>query len=272
MPARLTFLGTSRTRCGIVPSEVGAAAGLRTEEVVNLGIDNTSPLPVLDDFLARGWPPGLVVVEVMPGNFFAKVRGPVPALREVLPWEGPDLALREAWRSRARLSNPENRPRVLGHELGRHWVGKGRDPFGEPALRLHPEGWLEFRPYADTTTRVSPQVWFRQYQPLSAEATGGLLRRLAGQVEALEQAGIEVVFLRMPSGGWWASQEAEVFPRARYWDRLAAAFPGRCLWVGEDPLALELELPDGSHLESASAQRFSARLGAVLRGRIPPLR
>jgi len=269
LPARLTFLGTSRTRCGIVPAEVAATAGLQPEAVANLGIDNTSPLPVLDDLLARGWPRGLVVVEVMPGNFFAKVRQPVPALRQVPPWEAPDLALRQAWGSRTRLSNPENRPQVLGHELARHWAGKARDPLREPPLRLHPDGWLEFRPHQDTTTRVSPQVWFREYEPLSPEDTRLLLSRLAGQVAALELAGIEVLFLRFPSRGWWATQEAEVFPKARYWDRLVAAFPRRCLWTGEAPLDLELELPDGSHLESHSARVFSARLGSVLKGRIP---
>lgn len=269
LPARLTFLGTSRTRCGVVPGEVAKAAGLAPEAVVNLGIENTSPLPLLSDLLARGWPRGLVVVEVMPGNFFAEPRGPIPALREVPPWEAPDLALRQAWRSRTRLSNEENRPQVLGHELLRHWAGKAHHPLRDPPLRLHPDGWLEFRPHPDTTTRVSPQVWFREYRPLSDQALSALLSRLEGQLAALRLAGVEVLFLRFPSRGWWAEQEAERFPRARYWDRLAATFPERSWWVGEAPLELELELPDGSHLESASARRFSAGLGIVLRGRVP---
>jgi hypothetical protein len=268
LPARLTFLGTSRTRCGIVPAVVAEACGLAPEAVVNLGVDNTPPLPILEDLLARGWPRGVVVVEVMPGNFFASPRGAPPVLQDVPPWKEPDRLLREAWRSRTRLSNEENRPQVLGHELGRHWAGKAHHPLRDPSHRLHPDGWLEFRPHGDATTRASPQVWFRQYAPLDEAGLSQLLGRLAGQVRALELAGIEVVFLRLPSSGWWARAETEVFPRARYWDRLARAFPGRCLWVGEAPLDLELELPDGSHLESASARAFSARLGSVLAGRL----
>lgn len=268
VPARVTFLGTSRTRCGIAPSVVAEAAGLAPAEVVSLGIENTPPLPVLSDFLAQGWPAGLVVVEVMPGNFFAKPRGPIPALREVPLWEQPDLALRQAWRRRTRLSNEEHRPQVLGHELARHWAGKAHHPLQDPPLRLHSDGWLEFRPHADTTTRVSPQVWFREYEPLDAAALDRLLSQLEGQLEALRLAGIEVVFLRLPSSGWWAEQERATFPRDRYWDRLAAAFPQRCYWVGEAPFDLELKLPDGSHLESASAREFSRRLGVVLRGQL----
>lgn len=268
-PVRLTFLGTSRTRCGIVPAEVAEGCGLEPSQIANLGIDNTPPLPVLGDLLARGWPKGLVVVEVMPGNFFAKPRGPIPALAETPPWELPDRALREAWRRNTRLSNGENRPQVLLHELGRHYAGRARHPLLDPPFRLHPDGWLEFRPHSDTTTRISPQVWFRDYEPLDAEGTTKLLRSLEGQICALELAGTDVIFLRMPSSGWWAEREAEVFPRARYWDRLAATFPKRALCAGDPPLDLEVELPDGSHLESQSARRFSARLGRVLRERLP---
>ena len=267
-PARVVFLGTSRTRCGIVPSEVGDVLGLTPGQVVNLGIDNTSPLPVLDEMLAEGWSDCLIVIEVMPGNFFARPVVKIPALQATPVWERPNAALLQGWRENTRLSNQELRPLTLAHEAARHWAGKARHPLLEPSLVLHADHWLEFRPHDDATTRSSPQVWFRRYTPLREPALVALLARLKGQVAALKSVGVEVVFLRMPSRDWWAQQEKASFPRERYWDRLVGVFPGRCLWVGEPPLALDLSLPDGSHLDGPSARCFSRALGVQLQPRL----
>lgn len=88
-----------------------------------------------------------------------------------------------------------------------------------------------------------------------------MLARVRNLDTQLAGRGVTVLFVCMPSSGAYRSMEDATFPRDQYWDRLAAVFPGRCLHFSDDPVMRDLWTPDESHLETAGARAFSARLG-----------
>jgi hypothetical protein len=115
-------------------------------------------------------------------------------------------------------------------------------------------------------------VWRQEFQPgpddpppEKVEQT--IKEQIARAVKAVAQLhtrGVNVLFVRPPSGGPFLANENEHFPRAKTWDALLAATGAPGIHF-EDYAELQGgELPEWSHLTHADAERFTAALYGII--------
>jgi hypothetical protein len=102
-------------------------------------------------------------------------------------------------------------------------------------------------------------------RPLTPARFDERLDRIDKSVSEILVRGGRVVFIRLPSSGAVAQMEARTWPRAAYWDRLAARTRARTIHYKDHPQLEGFDCPDGSHLGVDDARRFSVALVEVLK-------
>jgi len=122
-----------------------------------------------------------------------------------------------------------------------------------PGLRAHFADALA----ADYRARPapSPELWLDD------------LGSVARAVQAIQQRGGRVVFLRMPTADEHWRLDRENYPRAQYWDLLAGAVGAMTIHFQDEPGLAELNLPDTSHIDQSDRASFTRTLVATLRER-----
>lgn len=83
-------------------------------------------------------------------------------------------------------------------------------------------------------------------------------------VRAIQGRGGRVVFVQLPTTGPHLRFSEMVFPKAAYWDAFAARTSALCLHFQDVPRLADFDCPDTSHLDRADAPRFTRELGKVL--------
>jgi hypothetical protein len=114
-------------------------------------------------------------------------------------------------------------------------------------------------------TRISREL--RDEPPISPAEWRHVSTRLAGFAKAIQARGGKVVFIRFPSRGRFEALTDELFPRAEYWDPLAAvveAAGAETIHYEDMPGNADLKLPDESHLDVPSAIAFTRWLAQEL--------
>jgi hypothetical protein len=240
--------------------------GANGAAIVRLGLDR------IDDG-------DVVVIEVFAEGFFqdlssadlAEFEARMAGLAQL---NGVDLALRgllaDALFTARSTTSPLNETRRALRGLA--GLGQVEDDIvlGDASFVLHDNGWLERRhvggePKFDhgLDERMVEQAII--LPPGERQRTRDrVLERLSDDVRTLEARNCRVCFIRMPVTDSRLQLEQRHFPRAQYWDRLAASFPGRS-WHSDD-FAETASLPtwDGSHLDSEGARAYSRWLGAQI--------
>lgn len=123
------------------------------------------------------------------------------------------------------------RHRARRLDLARQHYAKNR------GLEPTPEAWLAL-------TRIA-EPWVAQIQ-----ARGGL-----------------VVYLRMPTGGERLALDESHFPKAVYWDYLAARTAATALHFADVPGMRDFDVPDTSHLDARDREAFTRQLVEALSDR-----
>lgn len=80
----------------------------------------------------------------------------------------------------------------------------------------------------------------------------------------LRARGVEVLFVRPPSGGPFLAFEDKVFPRAQTWDVLIARTGAPGIYFEDYPELQGYTQPEWSHLSTADAERFTASLYRII--------
>ncbi|MCA9642383.1 MAG: hypothetical protein KC492_16895 [Myxococcales bacterium] len=138
-------------------------------------------------------------------------------------------------------------------------------------IRPGKNGWLELQLEPGATFSADYDLDFAQrleksIRPDRAELFVEVLARLQADVASVRASGgREVFFVRLPSDHEFAATEERYYPRAEYWDKLSATFPGHCWHFADYPATRKLPTVDGSHLAGPDARRYSHWLGAQLR-------
>ncbi len=248
---------------------------------IQLGLEGTSPLPVLEDLAADPDFTGRVLVDVTPDLFFSGYalrgdavqhyhdRGPSQRsghwlskhlLESRLAFYEPDFALptvvrRQAWPARdgQRERTRVRKLIVLGPDRNAHlWERVEHDP----AYRtLAQDIW------AQDFGGPLPGMHTPQLKRAAIEAQ---IARTLKAVDALRARGVRVVFVRPPSNGRYYAYEQQHLPRAETWDVLLArsGLPGVHF---EDHASMQgLELPEWSHLSERDARRYTAALAPLV--------
>jgi hypothetical protein len=277
---KTVLVGSSRVLFDVQLDQWQAATG---ERPIQLALEGTTPVPVLEDLAADPDFRGRLVVGVAPDLFFSGF----------------------AYRGAAIRHYHEQGP----SQRSGHWLSKRLlepyfafyDPdFALPAV-LERQTWWPPRPglrrefdvrklmeqHADRDTHIWAKVetdiayrdlcrsiWSQHFTgppppPFRtaegrAQLFGAQIERAAKAVATLRARGVPVVFVRPPSDGDYYAFESKVMPRAQTWDLLLrrTGAPGVHF---EDHAQLQgLELPEWSHLTRADARRYTTALAPLV--------
>lgn len=256
---------------------------LTGERPIQLAIEGTSPLPILEDLANDPEFTGRLLVGVAPQLFFSgfAYRGDVvpyyhaqtPAQRSghwlsqhllepVFAFYDPDFALdtvveRQAWpvRPGTDLHRPVRKLMVMqdADRNSHMWRKVEVDPQYNALVR---DIWDERLtgpppPAMDTPAELQQTIDLQ-------------IGRAAAAVATLRKRGVQVVFVRPPSIGHYYAFEQKVFPRARTWDVLLqrTGVPG--IHFEDYPQLQGYTQPEWSHLSASEAMRFTAALAPVV--------
>lgn len=249
------------------------------ERPIQLALEGTSSLPILENLADDPDFTGRVLVGVTPPLFFGDFkrrlavlpyyRNESPSqragqwlsmhlLEPVLAYYDPDFALftvleRQPWPVRGEKPPlvEVRKLMVSGPDRATHmWDKVENDPEYRTLAREIWRGLLFGRP------APPPEAMLK----LREET----LQRAVVAVQKLRARGAEVLFLRAPSSGLWAEVEAKAFPRNETWDVLLARTGARGVHFEDYPELQGLELPEWSHLSKRDAERFTAALIGIL--------
>jgi hypothetical protein len=279
------LVGASRTLSNV---QLDVWERLDGRRPIQLAIEGTSPMTALERLADDPHFTGRLIVGVTPGIFFSgfEFRGETfsyhrrqtPSQRAgewlsrhlvepAFAFVEPDFALfsvleRQPWPQRPGREFRRLPPKlfVIGPDRNaRMWDKVERDS----SYRALVTGI-----WARSLRRPSPR-------PGSAEHRDRLARRerqiarAAAAVAKLRARGVEVVFVRHPSGGPFLAHEQASEPRAETWDVLLARTGARGLHFEDHPELQGYRLPEWSHLAADEADRYTAALYALVGPRRP---
>ena len=271
---KTVLIGSSRTLFDVQLPVWEKTTG---ERPIQLAMEGTSAVPMLEDLAADPNFTGRLLVGVAPDLFFSgfAYRGDVlpyfhkqsPSQRSgnwlsmhllepYLAFYDPDYALatvvqRQAWPARAGL--PEHRSvrklRISDADRNTYmWRKVEVDPVYRELMRsIWAERFAAPPPGMDTPEKVQAKI---------AEQ----IAKASAAIAKLRARGVRVLFLRAPSAGAYYAFEQKAFPRAQTWDVLLkrSATPG--IHFEDYPELQGYDLPEWSHLSAAEATRFTAAL------------
>ncbi|HEY0503219.1 MAG TPA: hypothetical protein VGD42_06955, partial [Lysobacter sp.] len=251
------------------------------ERPIQLALEGTSPVPVLEDLAADPDFTGRLLVGVAPDLFFSGFayrgaaipyyhqQGPSQRsghwlsqhlLEPYFAFYEPDFALatvvkRQAWPARAG---------VHGRTAVRKLMTQGQD--------RNTQLWRKVETDAGYRA-MAKRIWAQDFgQPLPGMDTpekkqkliDEQIARAARAVATLRARGVQVLFLRPPSDGEYYAYEQKHLPRAQTWDLLLQRTGAPGIHFEDHPQLQGYELPEWSHLSAAEANRFTAALVPIV--------
>ena len=248
------------------------------ERPIQLALEGTSAVPVLEDLAEDPDFTGRLVVGVAPDLFFSgfAYRGDAipyyhkqgPSQRSghwisqhffepYLAFYDPDFALatvirRQNWPLRPGTQKSTRVRKLLVQDADRNshmWRKVEVDPeYRALARSIWAENFAEPPPPNMDTPEKLKKVVDTQ------------IGRAEKAIEKLRARGVPIVFVRPPSNGEYYAFEQKVFPRAATWDVLLKRTQTPGIHFEDHPEMLNYELPEWSHLAAADANKFTAAL------------
>jgi hypothetical protein len=290
----LVLVGASRIQLDVDLDVLRRSTGL---EPVQLAIDGSSYVPVLQGLARDPSIRGTVVVDLMPGpvSFEPEPSGAsqhYQAEYDALAarnMEWPTYRLSDAWlaenvRNRLisyadggrpwdalinRLMNAKATPQYLSTFPDRSRRADYRrvampDFYLARVLR-HLGNPVEIdadQPNERLAQQLAAYVARLEPTPQSAQTDKGL-RDLQHSVSAIQSRGGKVVIVSLPTSGLVQEADARRFPRRLYWDRMVAATSARTVHWQDYHALSGFVCPDGSHLDQHDVAAFTTALATA---------
>lgn len=252
------------------------------ERPIQLALEGTSPVPILEDLAADPQFTGRLLIGVAPSLFFSgqAYRGDVVGyahkqspsqrvghwlsvhlLEPYLAFDDPDFALDAVLKRQPWPVRPGTHPRQAVRKLAN----------SEADRNTHMWPKLE----ADADYRALARgIWMQMITapPPPEMATPAALQRVIDTqitrattaVATLRARGVKVLFVRMPSIGPFYAMEEKVLPRARTWDVLLQRTHAPGIHFMDYPQLQGYQQPEWSHLSAPEAKRFTGALVPIV--------
>jgi len=251
------------------------------ERPIQLALEGTSPVPVLEDLAADRNFTGRVLVGVAPDIFFSgfAYRGSAiadfhkrtPAQRAgtwlarhlVEPYFAfydsdfalPAVVNRQAWPLRPGSRKNTRVRKLLVQEADRNshmWRKLETDPqYRALARSIWAEDFGAAPPGMETPAKAQQVIDTQIDKAVAAIAT-------------LRARGVQVLFLRPPSIGPYHAYEDKYFPRRQTWDVLLQRTGAPGIHFEDYPALQGYEQPEWSHLSASEATRFTTALMPIV--------
>jgi hypothetical protein len=252
------------------------------ERPIQLAMEGTSPVPVIEDLAADPNFTGHLLVGVAPDIFFTgfAYRGDIlpfyhqegPSkraghwlskhlLEPVFAFYDPDFALgtvvrRQAWPTRPGMEDHISVRKLMEQDADRNshmWRKLETDPAYRALARSI---WAQRFNGAPPHGIDTPQKLQHAIDTQVAKA--------AAAIATLRARGVQVLFLRAPTIGPYHAFEERVLPRARTWDVLLQRTGAPGIHFEDYPQLQGYDQPEWSHLSASEAVRFTAALVPVI--------
>lgn len=272
---KTVLVGSSRVLFDVQLPEWEATTG---ERPIQLALEGTSAVPVLEDLAADPDFTGRLLVGVAPDLFFSGFayrgnaidhfhqQGPSQrsghwlSKRLVEPYFAfydPDFALptvirRQDWPLRPGMRKDTRVRKLMEQEADRNTHIWRKVEVDADYRALARSIWAENFTAPPPPPMATPE---KARQTVQAQ-----IERAARAVATLRARGVRVVFVRPPSNGPYHAFEQKVLPRAATWDVLLqrTGVPG--IHFEDYPEMQEYDLPEWSHLSASDARRFTRTL------------
>jgi hypothetical protein len=269
-PSEIVLIGASRLQLGVDPQLLGAK--LQCRPPVQLAVDGSSCVPVLEHLSRDPRFSGTVLCEVSPWTFFAgiDIAGGKQAeyvwhYEQRTAYAGIEETLRCLMQEHLALRLPDvSLKRAIAHVLHRKPLKPSYIVTLPDRSRRADYGQVDvadLRRYREERTRIAG---FGSQPPRFAQD----LRQLNEMVVRIKARGGRVIFLVMPTSGTVREVEEQRMPRAVYWDQLIEATGAAGIHPADHP-ELQFECPEGSHMDYREAKQFTAALAAIVKPLLP---
>lgn len=268
------FTGSSRV---LFDLQLDAWQRLDGRRPIQLALEGTSPVAVLEGLADDPKFTGKLIVGVAPGLFFSGYEYRRPAIDRFgketpAQWMGQRLSLLiEPWLAfydpdfalpaLLRRQPLRNRGGVEFKMEVRKLSNMGRDRNNRMWTRLETDAV-----YRDLARRIWAQGWRPLAQEPEAkrqhvlEARDTQLQRAIAATAKLRARGVAVIFVQLPYAGHYAISEPDFAPRALTWDPLIQRSGAIGLHFADHPSMQGYYLPEWSHMTASEADRFTPQL------------
>ena len=279
---KTVLIGASRMLFDIQLPEWERATG---ERPIQLAMEGTSPVPVLEDLAADPKFTGRLVIDVTPHVLFAggmyrgemlsyyKTQTPsqhigdwlsMTLLEPYVAFYDPDFALgtivqRQPWPKRPGLTERVVPRKLVQHDLDRNtylWDKVVDDPEYHELVRSI---WL--RNFARPVGQILPGMDTPEGK---RKVVDEQIARMVAAIDKLRARGVPVLFVRPPSDGPIHAFEDRELPRAQTWDLVLERTGAPGIHYEDYPELMGYELPEWSHLSAPEAVRFTAALVPIV--------
>jgi hypothetical protein len=276
---KTVLLGASRVLFDV---QLPAWERVLGERPIQLAVEGTTPLPMLEDLAENANFTGRVLIGVAPDVFFTGFgyrEGVLKHFRKETPTQraGHWLSLhfvepffafydddfklftvlkRQKWPSRSGVPDFTDVRKLSMQEPDRNTTMWSKVETDAEYRALCQHVWAQFfnvpLPGMETPEAL-------------AKVTKEQIERTAAAVAKLRARGIPVLFLRAPADGAYLAYENREFPRAATWDPLLAQAAAGGIHFEDHPELQGYDLPEWSHLSASEAVRFTEALCGLIR-------
>ena len=276
--AKTVLLGASRVLFDV---QLHVWERLSGERPIQLAVEGTTPLPMLEDLADNPKFTGRLLVGISPDVFFTGFgyrEGVLKHYKNETPTQraGQWLSMHFIEPFFSFYDDDFRLMTVLKRQKwpARAGVMEFMDVRKLTMQSADRNTWLWSKVENDAAYRdLCRAVWAQSFDvPLPGMETPADLERVGNEqieravaaVAKLKARGVPIVFVRPPSGGRYLDYENRDFPRARTWDLLLAKTGAPGIYFEDYPELQGLDLPEWSHLSPADAGRFTAALYQIL--------
>ncbi len=272
-PAPIAVIGTSRIYYGLDTRLVEGTTG---RPLMQLAINGTSPVPVLEDLAADENFRGLVLADVALPTFFDDSL----YVTKAASWVGQYRTRGISERINHRITMAMEKLFVYPEKTELFFqlvvMTQVRPPgsLGSTQLSIVDERRRSaVGPFVEKSEKMRELIIQEQLRdlgeghPVGPERRDRILAKVARATERIMERGGQVVFLQYPATGELDRRETKAWPRAEYWDHLAKLKSNAAIHYADVPGLTGFTCIDESHLTKSDRTKFTGELLAELKRR-----
>ena len=271
-PLRVALLGASRIQYGLSPAvfrDEAHVMGLDIDPIM-LAINGHYPLAALRDLADDERFVGVALIGIDSRGMDRKVWDMQAAqIRHYHHDWSPSRELHRRLLSRVQMFAIAARPDFALVTLARRYLDKQGPPYQEyVTFERDRSGGTDYRKSdlpAIRNARVADlKKYYPMYTPPTPDAWLDEMRKVVSWVQKINARGGKAVLYREPVSGEHLELDEANFPRALYWDKLAAIMPALMIDFRDYP-DLNIDTPDTSHIDIKDIDRHTRALVRLLK-------
>jgi hypothetical protein len=273
------FIGSSRIKYDL---DIPSWNALTGEEAIQLAIEGSSPLPVLEYLGNHETFNGKLIIDVTEGLFFStaehrmeKPKANVQFFEDQTPAQRFSFKVNTALESNFVFLDKDHMSlnAMIDHVPLPSRPGAFQGPvfpFEFERVSFGRQAYMTKTFIADTQlqNRVIA-IWDglasrNKMPPMADTALTHFVQRIKTSVDRIRERGGIVVFVRTPSSGSVWQREQKFYPREQYWTRLLDETCSPGIYFMDYPVMARMKCPENSHLSPADAILFTEQLVQIL--------